>query len=85
VNSALESTLKNQQLQGLSKLPGSRRILQPIFVFLINFDDFDYYPYMDTNFSATLTLFLNQLQDFKQSANAITLNTYSDEFPGLTF
>jgi hypothetical protein len=85
MNFALDGTLKNQQLQGLSKLPGSRRILQPLFVFLINFDDFDYYPYMDTNFSTTLTLFLNQLQDFKQSANVITLNTYSDKFQGLNF
>jgi hypothetical protein len=55
----IDCTLNNDLLQGISKVPGYRKIFKPFFAFLINFDDFDFYPFMDTNFSTTLTAFFS--------------------------
>ncbi len=51
----LKNTLNNNLTNTLSKTPGSRKILWPIFGFLANFDDLLLYKYMKKEFGISFT------------------------------
>ncbi len=51
----LTNTLNNNFTGSISKTPGSRKILWPIFGFLTNFDDLLLYKYMKQDFGISIT------------------------------